>query len=239
MNRMETLDRNGGRGPRLVLLDLDGTLVDSVPDIAVALNTLFELHRLGSFSEAEVRAMVGHGIGSLLDKAHAAQNLSLTGDDRAERLETLVGIYMRNLTGRTVLMPGAREFLALSAGAPWKLCLITNKLQVAAEEIIAHFGLSDHFALVLGDSGMALKPAPDMLLHAAESLGCRPSEAVMVGDSPADVEATRAARMPSIVVEGGYTNVPASDLGADLVISGLGDLARVLSGWPLPAKPVH
>ena len=139
----------------------------------------------------------------------------------------MIDIYAKHLTGLTVLMPGVREALDALHGDGILLGLVTNKPQRFIETVLDHFGLSSLFGVVIGgDAGIVKKPAPDMLLAARRAIRRRaPSDAVMVGDSAADVDSARAAGIPSVIVRGGYTNVPAEQLGADVVIDDMTGLA--------------
>ena len=213
--------------PKLVLFDLDGTLIDSVPDIRLAINELVALDGLAPFSEAEVRSMVGRGLGKLVERAYRARGMDLPASELRARLQTMAAIYMRHLTGHTTLLPGALEALSKREGR--QLALVTNKLQAATEALVDHFGLRDAFAMIVGDSGIPLKPAPDMLLHIATSLGVAPGDTVMVGDSAADIESARRAGIASILVEGGYSDIPTAELGADMVIADLHQLEAALA----------
>lgn len=213
--------------PKLVLFDLDGTLIDSVPDIRLAINELVAMDGLAPFSEAEVRSMVGRGLGKLIERAYTARGVALYASDLAGKLEIMASVYMRHLTGHTTLLPGALEALAPREGQ--QLALVTNKLQSATEALVGHFGLRESFAMILGDSGIPLKPAPDMLLHIASTLGVGPGDAVMVGDSAADIESARRAGIASVAVEGGYSDLPAAELGADIVIADLHGLKAALA----------
>jgi phosphoglycolate phosphatase len=215
--------------PRAILFDLDGTLIDSVPDIAAAANTLVARDGLAPFTDADVRVMIGHGLKTLVQRAFAARNFGLDEAGLTARFETMRGIYMDNLTNMTVLMPGAAEFIA--GGGPWRLALVTNKPQAPTDAIMAHFGLTSSFAQIVGERGLRLKPEPDMLLFAVQELGLTAADAVMVGDSGADIASARAAGMASIAVRGGYTIAEPESLGADLVIDSLHDLRPALAGW--------
>lgn len=208
--------------PKLVLFDLDGTLIDSVPDIRLALNKLVALDGHAPFDENGVRAMVGQGVGKLVERAYRARDVELTPAELENKLGDMAALYMQHLTGNTTLLPGARQALEPKEGR--RLALVTNKLQAATEALVDHFGLRSAFAMILGDSGIALKPAPDMLLHIASCLGVALEDVVMVGDSAADIHSARWAGITSILVEGGYSDVPASQLGADLVIADLHQL---------------
>lgn len=220
-------------GVSALLFDLDGTLVDSVPDIARAANLLLESEGFEPLGVDEVRAMIGHGIPKLVERVFIARGRSLDAEAHAAMTVRMMGIYADNLTGLTVPLPGAMDVLEDSVRAGLKLAVVTNKPEAFSREILVHFGMDAHVAVVVGgDTCATRKPEPEMLLHAAAALGASADDAVMVGDSSADVASARAAGMRVIVVRGGYTTVPAEELGADLVIDGLPDLLALLGGEP-------
>jgi phosphoglycolate phosphatase len=215
--------------PRAVLLDFDGTLIDSAPDIHAATNLLLARQGLGPLTLAQVKSMIGHGVRKLVERAYAACGRPL--DDAALDAEfaTMMEIYFSHLTVLTRLMPGAREAVDALRADGVALALVTNKPQRFSEAILDHFGLLDAFGAVIGgDAGYVKKPAPDMLLAALERLGVAAGEAAMIGDSGADVESARAAGLPVVIVEGGYTTVPAAELGADAVVASLDEVVSAL-----------
>ncbi|MDZ5695819.1 phosphoglycolate phosphatase [Chelativorans sp. M5D2P16] len=215
--------------PRAVLFDLDGTLIDSAPDITAAANELLELYGLPPLTLTQVRSMIGEGVKKLVERAFAASGVPLSQDRLEEANRAMAGIYARHLTGLTELMPGAAETLAQLHASGIRLGLVTNKPQLAARSILLHFHLAERFgAIVGGDAVVRGKPSPDPLLFALEQLGVPPEEALMVGDSATDVAAARAAGVPVVVMRGGYTRVPVEELDADLVCEGLADLPAAL-----------
>ncbi|MER9882412.1 phosphoglycolate phosphatase [Mesorhizobium sp. M0118] len=217
------------RSPKAILFDLDGTLVDSAPDIAAAVNELLADRDLPPLRLDQVKAMIGGGIKKLVERAFAASGTPLLGSTLDEANRVMAPIYRRNLTGRTRLMPGVREVLTHLHLSGMAMGVVTNKPQLAAREILLHFRLTDYLgAIVGGDAVTYLKPAPDALLLALDQLEVEPRDTLMVGDSSADVAAARAAGMAVILLRGGYSQIPVEELGADLVCDSLFDLPSAM-----------
>ena len=215
--------------PEAVLFDLDGTLIDSVPDIAAATNELLALHDLAALGVDEVRAMIGHGVSTLVRRAFAARSTPLEGAALEARVAEMMPIYGRHLVNLTVVLPGASECLETLAGEGVRLAVVSNKPMPFTRAICDHYGFSRHVAAVQGaEPHIRQKPAPDMLLAALDAMGAARGRAVMVGDGAADVAAARAAGLPVVIVRGGYGAEPAEDFKPDLVIDGLADLTGAL-----------
>lgn len=215
-----------------VIFDLDGTLIDSAADLRGSINIVLVRHGLAELSLPQVVSMIGHGVRKLVERAFAASGKPLQGEALDAAYDEMVGVYESRLTELTTLMPGADAAVQTLHSADVRLGVVTNKPHAATETILAHFGLLEPMLIVIGgDSGLPCKPAPDMLSVALYKLGLDPDDAVMVGDSPADIDCARAAGVRSIAVRGGYTQKPADELGADLVIGSLSELVGVL---PLP-----
>ena len=220
--------------PRAVLFDLDGTLIDSAPDIAAAVNELLALSGRRPLTVAAVTSMIGNGVEKLVERA-----LNATGDPlRAQALEreqaAMLDIYARHLTGLTTLLPGVRKTLDTLRQDGIRLGLATNKQQRFIETVFDHFGLSSLFDVVIGGGpGIVKKPAPDILIAAMQQLSATPSDTVMVGDSTSDVQAAKAAGVRSVIVRGGYTSVPPEQLGADIVIDDMTGLTAALESLDL------
>lgn len=206
---------------RAVLFDLDGTLVDSVADIAESLNEVLAEEGRSPYSLAEVKRMVGEGVVRLMEKAFGE---TARAPERAERFTE---IYTPRSARLTRPMAGAFEALDHFKGQGVPLAVCTNKPDEAAREVLEALGLLPYFREVVGGtSGLPRKPDPATLLEAAHRLGATPAETLMVGDSLPDVTAARAAGMAVVVVDSGYGEVAAGDLSADAVLTGLADLAR-------------
>ena len=218
--------------PKAILFDLDGTLVDSVADIAEALNDLLLEQARPVHSLAEVRRMVGEGVHRLVEKAFGfAPGHDPAGT--AKLADRFLALYAPRATRLTEICAGAVELLDLlkEAGLPMAVC--TNKPDAAAIALLGDLGLLPYFREVIGGaSGLPRKPDPASLLEAARRLGAEPGECLMVGDSHPDVEAARAAKISVVVVDSGYGEIDAGRLGADRVLAGLGELRKYLA---LPA----
>ena len=211
--------------PKAILFDLDGTLIDSAPDITAATNELLATRGLPPLRLDQVRAMIGNGVKKLVERAFAASGAPLSEAELDEADRAMVPIYRKHLTGLTSLMPGVKETLTHFHLSGLTMGVVTNKPQVAAREVLLHFGLTDCLgAIVGGDAVACKKPAPDALLLALDRLHATPGDALMVGDSITDVEAARAAGMAVALIRGGYTQLPVEQLGADLVCDSMRDL---------------
>lgn len=232
MNRADVGDHRLRR-PRAVLLDLDGTLVDSAPDIRASINMLLDRHGRGPLSLDEVRGMIGNGVEALVERAFISCGCPLAGAELATRHQAMMDIYRNHLTILTKPMPGARAAMRELRAEGFRLGVVTNKPQAAAERILDHFALLPFLGAVIGvNPGMTPKPSPEMLLRALFQLGVEPGDAVMVGDSGIDIEAAHNAGLPLVFVLNGYMKSPDEAVEADLMIGSLDECsAAVKAIW--------
>lgn len=197
----------------VALFDLDGTLVDSVPDIHAALDRM--MARLGrpGFGRAEVTAMIGDGVRALVERALAARGL---GFDQAV-LEGFGADYTAHAAEATALFPGIAEVLEGLEKAGWRMAICTNKPAKATAALLGALGIGGRFVAVGGgDSFLVRKPDPEHLLATLRAAGGEVSRAVMVGDHRNDVLAARGAGVPCLFAGWGY-GAPEMAEGAEVV----------------------
>jgi len=216
--------------PKMILIDLDGTLVDSVPDLGFCVDRLME--RLGRhpWGEARVRDWVGNGVERLVRRALTGELDGEPGDaEYARAYPIFLELYAANTAERSRLYPGVREGLDTLRGAGYPLACVTNKAAQFTEPLLQHLGVWNYFGLVVsGDTLAEKKPNPAPLLHAARHFGVQPKDALMVGDSISDVMAARAAGFAIVCVSYGYNHGrDIREAAPDAVIDALTEL------WPL------
>jgi phosphoglycolate phosphatase len=186
---------------RCAVFDLDGTLVDSAPDIHAALDRLMARRGLPGFARAEVVGMIGDGVRVLLERAYAARGLAL---DEAS-LEGFMTDYEANAAVLTRPFEGIPELLGGLRAAGWRLAVCTNKPEAAARVLLTGLGLDRHFsALGGGDSFPMRKPDPGHVRATLTLAGAAPEHAVMIGDHRNDIEAARGAGVQAIFAGWGY-----------------------------------
>ena len=221
-----------GELPKLVMFDLDGTLIDSVPDIATATDTMLLALGQSPAGPAQVREWVGNGAATLV--ARALAHAGIDADQQAQAMTLWRAAYSLCCTRDTKLYPGARTCLQAMHQSGIHMALVTNKPVQFAQPILQHLGIAQYFRLVLGGECVAAKkPAPDMLLDAMSDAGSRPEHSLMVGDSAADISAAQAAGVRVVAVSYGYDRgAPVHTLAPDLVLD---DLSALITAHPAAA----
>jgi phosphoglycolate phosphatase len=216
----------------LLLFDLDGTLVDSLPDLTNALNEVLRERGYPSLLPREVRPMVGDGMPVLVARGFAAR-----GADAAEAAlaqPRFVEIYEATATNLSRPYPGVLETLAALRERGYATAVATNKPQHATGEVLRGMGLEALFDGVAGGDRFAVrKPDPGHLLNLIEALGGDARRAAMIGDSENDALSARAARLPLILLRYGYARVDPAELGADRVLDRFDELPAALASLGL------
>jgi phosphoglycolate phosphatase len=213
-----------------VVFDLDGTLVDTAPDLAAAMNAALRRHGRPAVALDSVRHMVGDGARKLLMRGFEDTG-GLPGDAvLTDAMQHFLDYYGENISAGSQAFPGLLSTLAAlrRQGCVFGVC--TNKFEGFSRKLLADIGIIEHFAAVVGGDTLTVrKPDPAHILATVERMGARLETAVMVGDSATDVRAARAAGVPVVAVSFGYTAIPAHELGADHVIDSLSELPAVLA----------
>ena len=208
---------------RTLLLDLDGTLVHSVPDLAAALNRLMDARGLAGFSHPETASMVGDGVARLVGLAFTARGRAPDEGAVAE----FSADYLLHAAVETRPYPGVADGLRAMADEDWTLAVCTNKPESAARALLSALGLISLFAAIGGgDSFPVRKPNPAHLLATLKAAGGEPSRAVMAGDHANDVAAARGAGVPCVFAGWGY-GPPAMAEGAVAIARDFAELAHI------------
>jgi phosphoglycolate phosphatase len=206
-----------------LVLDLDGTLVDSAPDLAAAMNRRMKQRNLAPFTRDEIVPMIGDGVRMLMMRAFAARKATF---DEAE-LEAYIADYTANSTVETRLFPGVIETLRRLIDAHWLIAVCTNKPSEAARSVLSVLGVTPFLAAIGGgDSFSTRKPDPGHLLGTLRAAGGRAEAAVMVGDHANDVRAATAAGIPCIFAGWGYGSA-AMAVGAASIATAFSDLPAI------------
>ena len=218
---------------RLIIYDLDGTLVDTVPDIAVALDRALRREGFKPADAGAVRGWVGNGARKLVERAIAAQ--AETDESQVDALlAAFLDEYSRALCEHSSIYPGAIECLDTCAAKGIAQAVITNKHADLAADLLKRLDLAKYFSGLLGgDSLPEKKPDPAPLEWMMREHGVGPGQALMVGDSTADLDAARAADVDSVAVSYGYNRLPVgTDIAAELKKLGAREVFDSLAGLP-------
>lgn len=186
---------------RVALFDLDGTLIDAVPDILPAINHVMDTHRLAAVTYEEAASLMGDGLHQFALRAFQRRG-AIAGD---EDIAMFAARYSRHAVVHTRLYPGVPTTLQVLADNGWRLVVCSNKNEAVAEDILTQLGIRLHFTVVCGgDTVVARKPDPRHLQEALTRAGAMPDQAVMIGDYQADVWAARMLGVPSVFAAWGY-----------------------------------
>jgi phosphoglycolate phosphatase len=214
--------------PDTVVFDLDGTLVDTGPDLTAALNHVLAGFGRATVPEDAVKDMVGHGARKLLERGLAA-----TGEMTPALIDAgfpiFIDFYRANVCVHSRPYPGVERALDALASAGVRLAVCTNKPQGLSEMLLAALGWTGRFGAVVGaDAVPDKKPHPDHLLTTIARAGGAAATTIYVGDSITDVDTAKAAQVPVIAVSFGFPDRPAASLGADAVIDHYDELLPTL-----------
>ena len=215
----------------MILVDVDGTMVDSVPDLAFCVDDMMKQLGMPTHGENRVREWVGNGVERLVKRALIGKLDGEPDEVLYERAYPIfLDLYKENTSSRSCLYPGVREGLDYLNAKGYKLGCVTNKAAQFTEPLLQDLGVFDVFEIVIsGDSLPKRKPDPMPLLHAAEFFKCRPEQALMLGDSVSDVKAARAAGFQIVCMSYGYNHgMDIRDAKPDAVLDSMVELPGLL-----------
>jgi phosphoglycolate phosphatase len=224
------------RPTTLVVFDLDGTLVDTAPDLAATLNVILAREGLPPVDYEAARNMVGGGARVMLERglAAAGRDLSTTAVDALTR--DFIEHYAAHIADTSQPFPGVEAALDTLTERGYRLAVCTNKLEWLSLRLLDALGLSKRFSAICGADTFGIsKPNPEILRRTIGRAAATDDGAVMVGDSLTDIATARAAGIPVIAVDFGYTDTPVSALAPDRIISRFADLpdaVHALVGTP-------
>jgi len=217
--------------PKLIMIDVDGTMVDSVPDLAYCVDQTMILMGRDVWGEEKVRHWVGNGVPKLVERSISGTlEGKVNRKDFEKAYDIFLELYAQNTSVRSCLYDGVMEGLSYIKDQGYLLGCVTNKAEQFTLPILKDLGIIDNFKIVIsGDTLEKKKPDPLPLIYAANFFGVRPEESIMLGDSISDVIASRAAGYNVICMSYGYNhgnNI--YDSRPDLVIDSMEDLKNYL-----------
>lgn len=216
--------------PLTVVFDLDGTLVETAPDLIDALGVSLAAEGVPPLPYEQARDLIGAGARALVERGLQVAGRDLPKARVDELHRVFLDHYGAHIADRSTPYPGMIEALAELRSQSARLAVCTNKIESLARLLLDTLDLTKEFdAIVGGDTYPVPKPDAAPLLGAIERAGGDPAHAVMVGDSITDVKAARAAKVPVVVMSFGYTEIPPRDLGGDVVIDHFDELGRAVA----------
>jgi phosphoglycolate phosphatase len=213
-----------------IAFDLDGTLVETAPDLVATLNAVLASEGLAPVPYAEARNMVGHGAQRMIEQGYAATGLALSPELSPVLFERFIDTYLAHIADTSHPFPGCLETLETLLDAGAVLVVATNKRTDLALALLDKLNMTGYFAAIIGaDLAPAPKPDGRHILFAIEEADGDPDMAIMIGDSISDVAGAKNAGVPVIAMTFGYTDIPASDLGADVVLDRYDQVAGAIA----------
>ena len=213
--------------PTLVVFDLDGTLIDSAPDMHRAVNLMLADLGCNPLTLSDIRSMVGDGASALIARALAARQC--VNVDTGKALTGFLSHYETNPTAVTRCFPGVPETLERLQAFGLTLAICTNKPTKLTRMILENLGLTRFFKrVVAGDSMPFRKPDPRALLEVLNGFGTPPAAAILVGDSEVDAATAQAAKVPLILMTYGYHRGPIDAIASIATLDHFGELATLL-----------
>jgi len=215
---------------RTIVFDLDGTLIDTAPDLISTLNLVLAGEGLPPMAYDDARRLIGGGARRMIERALLAQGRHPTSGDFDRIFRVFIDHYSAHIADHSRPFPELDNVLNRLAADGFRLAVCTNKLEWLAVRLLDTLNLSRYFAAICGQNTFgAQKPDPQMLRLTIRRAGGEPRRAVMVGDSGTDIRTARAANVPIIAVDFGYSEVPIASLRPDRLISAFTELPAAIA----------
>jgi phosphoglycolate phosphatase len=213
-----------------IVFDLDGTLIDTAADLIDTLNVILTRERLPAVPFATARELIGGGAKRMIERALAAEGRACAPADIDRLYASFIVHYADHLADRSRPYPKLDAALDALEAAGYRLAVCTNKLEWLSVRLLNILKLAPRFAAICGpDTFGVYKPDPEMLRRTVRRAGGEPTAAIMVGDSKTDVSTARAADVPIVAVDFGYSDIPIADLKPDRIISSFADLPSAVT----------
>ena len=220
-----------------LLFDLDGTLVDTAPDLWASLNVVLNDKGLESVPFERVGYLVGQGALVMIERGLKEHGVTVEKDELKKLHEHFLEYYTANIAVGSTPFPGVEAALDRLAARGHRLAVCTNKYEALSVQLLETLGMADRFAAICGpDTFGVKKPDPEHIWRTIDKAGGRRDHAVMVGDSISDIAAAKAAGVPVIAVPFGYTDKPVAELDPDVVIDHFDEIDAAIASVSARAR---
>jgi phosphoglycolate phosphatase len=215
---------------RTIVFDLDGTLIDTAPDLIDTLNVVFAREGLPPVPYDPARNLIGGGALGMIVRGIAAEGRTLAPEKVEQMFADFIAHYSAHIADRSQPFPGVIDVLDELAAQGWRLAVCTNKLECLSVQLLQTLKLTDRFAAICGQDTFGIqKPNPEVLRRTVIAAGGELQSAIMVGDSATDIRTAQAAGVPVIAVDFGYSERPVAEFRPDRVISAFNQLPEAIA----------
>ncbi len=220
-----------------IVFDLDGTLVDTAPDLVGTLNVIFTREGLAPIPYDDARPMIGAGARTMLERGLLKEGRILPHAEVDRLVADFIAHYAEHIADKSLVFPGLETALDTLSAQGCRLAVCTNKLEWLSVRLLDRLDLTRRFAAICGaDTFNIPKPNPEILRRTIHRAGGDPAAAIMVGDSATDVDTARAAGIPVIAVDFGYSEIPVAHTNPDRVIGHYNQLTDAITALNLQAE---
>ncbi|MGH6664655.1 MAG: phosphoglycolate phosphatase [Pseudolabrys sp.] len=216
--------------PRTIVFDLDGTLIDTAPDLVDTLNVVFAREGLPAVPYETARNLIGGGARRMIARGIEAEGVAVASARLEQLFADFIAYYSEHIADRSRPFPGLTDALDALAADGCRFAVCTNKLERLTVLLLDKLNLTDRFASICGQDTFGIqKPDPEVLRRTIAVAGGDTADAIMVGDSATDIRTARAAGIPVIAVDFGYSERPIIEFGPDRIISHFAQLRSAIA----------